>query len=194
MLIDVKEGPLEKCRQNLEALDLDRNAYSIRLGDGFEPVKPFEVSTAIMAGMGGDLIQKIIKNAPHGLNWLKRAVLQPRSRSDELRVFLASAGFMITDYALAWERGRICEIYSAENYWNVPDRDPKSLAFRDTGLVSQTLLEKNDPLICNFIDSKIFHAECIINSLKNSSDPDSAVRLSEWTEKLETYSDIRRNL
>ena len=56
ILSDVRPGPLEKARLNLETAGIDPACYELRLGSGLEVLKEGEVASVIIAGMGGELI------------------------------------------------------------------------------------------------------------------------------------------
>ena len=185
VMTDVNEGPLEKCRKNMADLGLSPDLYELRLGNGFEPIKPEEVSTVIIAGMGGELIQSMFENVPYDPTCFERIVLQPRTHADDLRAFLTESSFKISDYRLARERGRICEIFAVEPC-SAGEYTP------DNGLVSAFLLEKHDPLLSEFVDRKIHSVKSVLLSLGNAKkDTD---KKAVWNAVLLQFQDIRRNL
>ena len=53
--MDINEGPLKIARQNIKRAELE-DKVDIRQSAGFENIKPGEADTAIIAGMGGELI------------------------------------------------------------------------------------------------------------------------------------------
>ncbi len=57
---DISEKSLDKTVNYIKELNL-RNNIEPRLGDGLETIKPCEVDTIIMAGMGGILIIEILE-------------------------------------------------------------------------------------------------------------------------------------
>ena len=97
---DLRKDPLENARRNAKLFGVD-GAMELRLSDGLEKILPDEVDTVVMAGMGGDLIQKILSQCP----WRKRDglqfILQPQSAGQALRQYLAEHGFAIEREALA---------------------------------------------------------------------------------------------
>lgn len=90
---DISEGPLKTAARNIEREHCD--GISLRLSDGFSAVLPGEVQTVIIAGMGGELIAKIIDDAPFLRSADYTLILQPMTRAYELRRYLASHGFAI---------------------------------------------------------------------------------------------------
>ena len=192
VLTDINPGPLEKCRKNLSDLGLDPSLYEIRQGDGFEPLTGGGYGTVIAAGMGGELITEFFEKMPSGPDGegsciAERFVLQPRTHEETLRSFLTQSCFKISDYALAFEKGRICEVIAAE-----PCAAGETAP--DCGLISSFLLEKGDPLLCDYVDNKIASAESIIKSLKSSNSRQAAEQRSLFEGTLAVLADIRKNL
>ena len=91
---DLRKDPLENARRNAKLFGVD-GEMEFRLSDGLEKILPDEVDTVVMAGMGGDLIQKILSQCP----WRKREglqfILQPQSAGNVLRRWLCEDGFEI---------------------------------------------------------------------------------------------------
>lgn len=111
---DLRKDPLENARRNAKLFGVD-GEMEFRLSDGLEKILPDEVDTVVMAGMGGDLIQKILSQCP----WRKREglqfILQPQSAGNVLRRWLCEDGFEIQReepcrtgifYTLSWSCGR----------------------------------------------------------------------------------------
>ena len=91
---DLRKDPLENARRNAKLFGVD-GKMELRLSDGLEKILPDEVDTVVMAGMGGDLIQKILSQCP----WRRREglqfILQPQSAGNVLRRWLCEDGFEI---------------------------------------------------------------------------------------------------
>lgn len=91
---DLRKDPLENARRNAKLFGVD-GEMELRLSDGLEKILPDEVDTVVMAGMGGDLIQKILSQCL----WRRREglqfILQPQSAGNVLRRWLCEDGFEI---------------------------------------------------------------------------------------------------
>ena len=91
---DLRPGPLERARENVKKYRVE-NVVELRLSDGLRSVSPEETDFIVIAGMGGEVIVSILAAAP----WLKetgvRLALQPMTRAEELRRYLAEQGFEI---------------------------------------------------------------------------------------------------
>ncbi|MFZ5590398.1 MAG: tRNA (adenine(22)-N(1))-methyltransferase [Bacillota bacterium] len=87
----------------------------VRLGDGLSPLLPGEADVAVLAGMGGATMSKIIQAAsPAVLAGIKRLVLQPMADAGPLRLFLARSGFALVAEELVREGGQIYPVIAAE--------------------------------------------------------------------------------
>jgi tRNA (adenine22-N1)-methyltransferase len=108
---DINEGPLESARQSAAAYNVC--GIDFRLCDGLKGIKQEEADTVIIAGMGGDTIEKIIIEA--GWDWTgKRLILQPMSKQAELIYRLYGNGFVITGESFAYEKNDIYRVIQAE--------------------------------------------------------------------------------
>ena len=93
---DINEMPLAKGRQTIRNYRME-HCIETRLSDGLSAIGEEEVTDIVIAGMGGELIAEIIRNA----RWLKaekyHLILQPMSRAHLLRKYLYQNGFSIQE-------------------------------------------------------------------------------------------------
>ena len=101
---DVSDGPIENARKTVERSGVD--GITLRKGDGLLAVCPEEIDTAVIAGMGGDLIARIISDA----EWIKNSryelILQPMTAVEDLREYLCKNGFEILKEQAVSAHGR----------------------------------------------------------------------------------------
>ena len=74
--MDVNEGPLKRAQENILQNGLEEKIET-RLSDGFKALAPGEADTAVIAGMGGGLTVRILKNGMEVVRSLKECILQP---------------------------------------------------------------------------------------------------------------------
>ena len=67
-----------------------------RLGDGLDPVADGEADTVVIAGMGGDLIARILERAHAQGKTFPRLVLSPNTHPERVRAALAGTGYALT--------------------------------------------------------------------------------------------------
>jgi len=105
---DISEDCLDKTRLLLAKHDLE-NKIQTRLGDGLTVLKPDEVDVAVIAGMGGHEIAKILgdKSRKDGI---KHFVLQPMQKSVDLRRWLAANSYVIENDECVEESGKFYDV------------------------------------------------------------------------------------
>lgn len=86
---DINELPLNNAKNNLTNYEVD-----FVLTDGFKGVKQ-SFDLVVIAGMGGNLISNILKDAPNNKDI--KYILQANNKNDKLRRFLTENNFKITN-------------------------------------------------------------------------------------------------
>lgn len=158
VLSDVNEGPLERARERMEDSPVPDDSYSLRLGSGLSVLRPGEADTVVIAGMGGELIAALLTADMPVTESVQRFVFQPRSRAGHLRSWLWEHGWRIAEERLARERGRICQVFSAEKGYQRPYDYPD-------------IPEVDSPLMSAFLDREIVNINIVIENLLHSMDP-----------------------
>lgn len=90
---DVNPMPLERSRSTARRFGVE-DKITFLLSDGLEQLEENAADDIVIAGMGGDLIARILG----GAGWKsgeKRYLLQPMTRADELRRWLCASGYEI---------------------------------------------------------------------------------------------------
>ena len=108
---DINEGPL--CRARINIPKSLQSKIELRLTDGLCGIEDFMADDIMICGMGGELIARIIADAPFVKNEKTRLILQPMTKAPYLREFLLREGFEIIDEKLALD-DRIYQIICAE--------------------------------------------------------------------------------
>ena len=103
--MDVKEGPLQKAKRNIEQEGLSQN-ISLRLSDGFRKLKPGEADCAVISGMGGDLMARILEEGKDVAESLDRLILSPQSELFKVRGWLSDHSFDFLDEEMLIEDGK----------------------------------------------------------------------------------------
>lgn len=93
---DINKGPLNSARKNVVACK-NNDRIELRLGPGLEPIKVGECDEIIIAGMGGELIAKILDNSMEVAQKAECLLLQPMTQQDSLRRYLSENSFEIVD-------------------------------------------------------------------------------------------------
>ena len=98
--MDVNDGPLMRATEHIREYALE-DRIETRLSDGFQELKAGEADTAIIAGMGGNLVIRILKEHWNITCSLKECVLQPQSEIAKVRAFLLEEGFLFIEEDMA---------------------------------------------------------------------------------------------
>ena len=102
--VDLNPGPLAQARRNVAGAGLAAQ-IEVRAGDGFAPLRPGEVDSASLCGMGAATIRGVLARAgaaPSSPPVLPpRLVLQPNDSPEPLRVWAQARGYHLTAETLA---------------------------------------------------------------------------------------------
>ncbi len=140
---DLRDGPLQSARRNAARYHVGERMDFI-LSDGLHHISPDSIDTVVCAGMGGDLIIKILSEAP----WLKNSrytlILQPQAGIAELRAWLGEQGFFEEKADLACDSGFlycVCRVRYGKSMTLTPGQQ----------FVSPALLASGSPLLEDYI-------------------------------------------
>ena len=124
---DVNDGPLDRGRETARTYGVTEG-IAFRRCDGLAGLAAGEADTVIIAGMGGDLIARILSAAP----WTRQTclLLQPMSAQEELRRWLVDHGYVIQQETLAEEGDKRYTILRATGGASTPYTTAELLAGR----------------------------------------------------------------
>ena len=94
---DLRRGPLDRAQETGRRYGVG-DRITFRLGNGLAAVAPEECDTIVIAGMGGENIAQILAGAPWTADGRHTLLLQPQSRAEALRRFLAEHGFAVVGH------------------------------------------------------------------------------------------------
>ena len=166
---DVRQGPVDIARANVEKNGLS-DKIEVRLGSGLSILKKGEVDTVIIAGMGGQLISEII-DADIEIARECNLILQPMNAQYELRKYLISNNFKITDEDIAVEGFKVYNVMNVQN--GAQDKFENDFEYQ----IPKYLLSHK--YFKNLYEKKHREFTKVINGLENSKDIDK--------EKLKLY-------
>ncbi|MTI70905.1 MAG: SAM-dependent methyltransferase [Firmicutes bacterium] len=178
---DVNKAPLESAKGYIIKKGLE-NKIETRLGNGLKVLKPREVDTVIIAGMGGILISEILSESSLIVKDIKNFILQPMVASEQLRRYLYNNNFKIIDEKLSKEDNRYYEIIKVQlGKDNI--EDPIFLE------IGKKLLENKDPLLDSFLAKKLKKIRTI---LKNIEENGNINRNDKYNKLKIKYNKIKR--
>ncbi len=110
---ELGDGPFQRAREAVANSGLSQQ-IQVRQGDGLQVLEEGEVSTVVLAGMGGDTICEILTYDRKKAESYKRFVFQPMSKYEVLRSLLAEWGWMILEEDVVCENEHFYVLISAE--------------------------------------------------------------------------------
>ncbi len=113
---DVREGPLSTAKSNISRFHLQK-LITPRLSDGLCAVQSQEVEDIVIAGMGGDLIARIVTETPWLYHPEKLLILQPMTKPSHLRAAMAGRGFTLLQEEAVYDEHRV---YTVMKYRYLP--------------------------------------------------------------------------
>ena len=146
---DIGEGPLLSAKTNAKKYEADLECI---LSDGFKNINGDSFDTAVIAGMGGELISKILSEAPFEIDESKTFILQPMTAAKELREYLHKEGYSILTESTLKDMGKIYSVMKVQKL-------NKNEACDETYFY----MGKIEP----FTNESEAYAQKVINSLKN---------------------------
>ena len=181
---DLRKDPLENARRNAKLFGVD-GAMELRLSDGLEKILPDEVDTVVMAGMGGDLIQKILSQCP----WRKRDglqfILQPQSAGNVLRRWLCEDGFEIQ------REEPVQDGHFLYTVMDIRQGEPAPLT-PGTEYASPALLASGSPLVGNYLARVENALQETVRGLTNA-EKQRPERLAYFGQALLEIQEMRKN-
>lgn len=183
---DISKGSLDKIIEYVDGFGLG-DKIDTRLGDGLEIIKPYEVDTVVIAGMGGLLIRDILEKDKKITNSVINFILQPMVASKELREYLINNNFDIIKEDLVKEENKYYEIIFAKK--------GKSFVEKDIHYeISTLLIKEKHVLLKEFIEYKLSSTEGIIKELENIDTDKSKERYNELINIINEYKEVLREI
>lgn len=160
---DIRPGPLNTAIRNIAASGLENRAYPL-LGNGLEPMHGIRHSCVVIAGMGGETIADILENDQIASDDPRYFVLQPMTRANLLRRYLANAGFEIVRFSLCEDGGRLYECMAVKKGPSV-ETDPLFFEINRS-------LDADPELYRRYLLHEYAHFHAMLDGIKQSAAPD----------------------
>ena len=172
--LDVNEGPLERATEHIYENHLEHQIET-RLSNGFQALKPGEVQSAVIAGMGGGLVIRILIEGEAVVRQLKECILQPQSEIEKVRAFLLENGYEFLEEDMVCEDGKYYPMMKIKppvtetehlatgiktEEWKKSDWNPVQLKY------GKLLLEKKHPVLKEYLEREIRIYQSILDGLK----------------------------
>ena len=154
---DVVQGPLSRAAETVTRAGM-AGRITLRLADGLQGIPLTPPCDVTIAGMGGELIASILEAAEQVKLTGVRLILQPMTKPESLRRYLAAHGFVI-ERERAVEDGKLYEIlvchYDGKSY--ALSEEEALLGRRGTRCEDETFLRlvtKKTAVICRMTEGQ----------------------------------------
>ena len=196
---DVLEGPLSAARENIARAGLS-DRIGVWLSDGFQALPEGAYDAAVICGMGGQTIRRILEGRPADRRLLKTLVLSPQSEREELRAYLRAEGFRIETEDLILEEGKFYPVIRAVPAEEPPepaDAAPDPLTQRALDRFGPCLIRGAHPLLPEYLDRRERVLNGIAEGLEKAASgegagPRAAARRAEIGAELELIALARK--
>lgn len=178
--MDVAEGPLVGAREHIREAGLE-DKIEVRLSDGFNELYydskgELEAKVALMAGIGGQLAVKLIRNNIDKCRDMDAIILQAQSELDYVRFSVYEMGFIIDAEKMVFEDGKY---YTAMRLRPGESKETLSEAELRYGPV---LIKDKPDILISFLEYKKESYQSILERISTNSNTDngkSAAIISE---------------
>ena len=182
--MDINEGPLKRAEAHIREYGLEA-FIGTRRSDGLQALHPHEADTLVIAGMGGLLTERILREGSELLPYFREMILQPQSDVPVVRGFLLENGYRIPEEEMVLEEGKYYFILKAVPAEGKEDREPWSAEEMAYG---KRLLEKKHPVLYRYLgrEQRIFGE--IEERLKQAPGEKAHLRMQELKEEQQILS------
>ena len=161
---DINAGPLEHAKATAAEYRVTER-LGFRLCAGLDAIAPDEADTVVIAGMGGETIITILQSA--AWDWRGHTLLlQPMTKAELLRRWLAEHGLCVASERLVRDKGTIYAVIEAQPGQSAPLTDAE--AWCGVGLL-------HDPLYGMYARDRIRKLERAAAGLRRAKEPDGAL-------------------
>ncbi len=184
--MDINKGPLKRACEHISMCQLE-DYIETRLSDGVKKLKVGEVDSILIAGMGGELLIRIISEGMMVCRNVKELILQPQSDLEKVRQFLRKKKFKIVDEDMVIEDGKYYPMIKVipveeDNLWDILPEE----VIRPCDMYGPILLKNGNPSLRKYLVKQHKQLNKILKELEMQ--PDSKAISNRKKEVLEEIS------
>ena len=180
---DVNAQPLALAQKNITDYNVG-DKVSTRLGNGLAVLKPGEVDTVTIAGMGGALMIDILDASPMVVDRLKRIVLQPNVGAEAVRIWAEKNRWQIVAEDLIRENDIFSVIIVLEQ-----GRSDRFMSAVELYL-GPKLLAEHHPMLGLYISEEWEKTQHILEQLAKSDSEESRKKEKQLRQKWEDINGV----
>jgi tRNA (adenine22-N1)-methyltransferase len=165
--IDVNAGPLALARRTLAAAGA--SGVELRQGDGLRPLQPGEVDVAVLAGMGGARMVRLLDACPAVVDGLRALVLQPNTEWAAVRRWVVARGLGLAGEAMVEDRGKFYVVLDVQP--TVKEGEPTEHMTEDELELGPRLLVERPPAFVAWLRHELSRTEQAIARVATLAEP-----------------------
>ena len=147
-------------------------------------LKPGEVDSVTIAGMGGPLIIRILSAYPEVTASLKELILQPQSEISEVRSWLYENGYEIIEEHMVYEDGKYYPMFKAVYNLEAPKLNALELKFGRLEVLKET------SVLRAFVERELKNKKMILEKLCAEDTEKSKARAEEMKNIMSELEEI----
>ncbi len=175
--MDVRKGPLSRAAEHIREYHMEEQIET-RLSDGLRELLPGEADTVVIAGMGGELMLRILKEGAHLYDSVKHYILSPQSELSLFRHGLEKLGFVIEEEEMLFDEGK---------YYVILQVSPGVMHYEQEYeyRYGADLLLKQDPVLEEFLKKHRIQEEELLKRLTSKETEGARLRAESLKKELE---------
>ncbi len=184
--MDVREGPLNRAEKHVQEYHLE-DKIETRISDGMAALKPGEVESVVIAGLGGPLMIRILEEGDLVAAELEEMILSPQSELEKVRRFLASKGWKTVREEMVFDEGKY---YTIMKVVHGKIEEATLADFR----YGKYMIENGDPVLQAFLKKELDVKKEILKKICNSDTSSCRDRAEQLNEELEVIKEAMNRL
>lgn len=184
--MDIGQGPLERAREHIFACGLEK-VIDLRLSDGLSGLKPGEADTAVMAGMGGELVIHILEQGRQMWDCLDSLVLSPQSELDKVRHYLEEQGFCIQREDMVMDEGKFYTVMLVKRGAMHYQRPAEYL-------YGKCLIQAKNPVLIRFLEKERDRMKGIMEGLKDQDSEKAKMARERLKKELAWIEEVQNEM
>lgn len=174
--MDVNKGPLQRAREHIAECSLE-DYIQTRLSDGVKELEAGEADTILIAGMGGELVVRILSEGKEVCRNAKELVLQPQSELEKVRRYLREENYKIIDEDMIIEDGKYYPMMRVvpveeDHFWDLIPEE----AIRPCYMYGPLLLKNGNPSLRKFLVKQHIQLNKILKELEKQPESEAIVK------------------
>lgn len=174
--MDVNKGPLQRAKEHIKENGLSEKIET-RLSDGLAALSPGECDCAVIAGMGGGLVIKILDEGATVAKTMTELILQPQSELEKVRFYLQENQYQVVEEEMVEEDGKYYPMMRVK--WG--NRDTYETIEL---LYGKYLIQKKHPVLLQYLDKEIRTKTSILEQLMQQDSEKNVGRIEELRKEL----------